>query len=68
MGQSYRKWKSEYRAGWEAKIRGRYKVEMIQKYDTHFSAGIIHQHPHVWIVVGLFYPPRSNVAGELFTQ
>ena len=64
MSESFRKWKTEYGDGWEAKFRQRYETEMIQKYDTHFYVGTIHQHPHIWIVVGLFYPPRST-KGEM---
>jgi hypothetical protein len=60
MAQSWRLWKAKYGAGWEDKFRQRYEAEMIQKYDTHFYVGTIHQHPHVWIIVGLFYPPRLD--------
>jgi hypothetical protein len=31
---------------------------MIEKYDTHFFVGTVHQHPKNWIIVGLFYRPR----------
>lgn len=58
MGESYRKWKASYGDNWEEKFRQKYEVEMIQKNDTHFYVGTIHGHPHVWIIVGLFYPPR----------
>ncbi len=68
MGQSWRQWKTKYRDGWEAKFRGRYETDMILKYDTHFYMGTIHQHPHVWIIVGLFYPPRSVEGGNLFKE
>jgi len=57
MGQSWRKWRTEYGARWEEKFRERYETEMIRKYDTHFYVGTLHRHPHVWIIVGLFYPP-----------
>jgi hypothetical protein len=68
MGQSWRQWKTKYRDGWEAKFRGRYETDMILKYDTHFYMGTIRQHPHVWIIVGLFYPPRSVEGGNLFKE
>lgn len=58
MGESYRKWRAKYGDQWEDKFRQRYEREMIEKNDTHFYVGTIHQHPHVWIIVGLFYPPR----------
>jgi hypothetical protein len=60
MGQSWRKWRNQYGNEWEGKLRERYEKEMIEKYDTHFYVGTIHQHPHTWIIVGLFYPPRST--------
>ncbi len=59
MGQSYRSWKAQYGEQWEEKFRERYEAEMIEKNDTHFYVGTIHGHPHVWIIVGLFYPPRE---------
>ena len=66
MGESYRKWKTQYGDGWEEKFRQRYESEMIEKYDTHFYVGTIHGHPHEWIIVGLFYPPRSRRGEKLF--
>lgn len=58
MGQSWRKWRDQYGNGWEAKFRQKYETEMIQKNDTQFYVGTMHKHPHVWLIVGLFYPPR----------
>jgi hypothetical protein len=60
MGESCRRWKREYGSQWEEKFRQRYENEMIHKNDTHFYVGTVHRHPHVWIIVGLFYPPRSS--------
>jgi hypothetical protein len=57
MGQAYRSWRSEYGDQWEAKFRQRFEREMIEKKDTHFFVGTVHQHPASWIIVGLFYPP-----------
>lgn len=57
MGQSYRSWRDKYGADWESKFRQRYETEMIHKNDTHFFVGTMNGHPHVWIIVGLFYPP-----------
>jgi hypothetical protein len=33
---------------------------MINKYDTHFFVGTVHNHPKNWIIVGLFYPPPER--------
>jgi hypothetical protein len=60
IGQSFRSWRSEYGDEWEGKFRQRYENEMINKYDTHFFVGNMHQHPTSWIIVGLFYPPRQR--------
>ncbi len=57
MGQSYRKWSRHYGAEWEAKFRQKYERDMIERFDTHFFVGTVHQHPNRWIIVGLFYPP-----------
>jgi hypothetical protein len=37
---------------------------MINKNDTHFFVGTVHGHPHVWIIVGLFYPPRQPESAQ----
>ena len=65
MGQSYRRWKNQYGDNWESKFRQRYEGDMINKYDTHFFVGNMHQHPGSWIIVGLFYPPKETT-GDLF--
>jgi hypothetical protein len=65
MGQAWRSWSKEYADQWEEKFRQRFEKEMIEKYDTHFYVGTVHQHPGSWIIVGLFYPPKS-ATGSLF--
>jgi hypothetical protein len=64
MGESFRRWRSEYGDRWEAKFRRKYEDEMLNKLDTHFYVGTVHTHPKGWIIVGLFYPRR--VAPDLF--
>jgi len=68
MGESWRKWKTKYGDKWEEKFRQRYEKEMIEKYDTHFYVGTIHKHPKEWIIVGLFYPPKSSRGELLFAS
>jgi len=58
LGQSYRSWKQKYGTKWEWAIINRYETDMILKYDTHFFVGTMHGHPHEWIIIGLFYPPK----------
>lgn len=66
MGQSWRSWRDKYGPdGWEEKFRQKYDLEMIEKNDTHFYVGTVHQHPAEWIIVGLFYPPKDT-QGSLF--
>jgi hypothetical protein len=65
IGESYRRWRREYGVAWEGKFRQKYEDEMINKNDTYFFVGTVHQHPDAWIIVGLFYPPRQTM-GDLF--
>lgn len=60
MMQAYRAWRREYGDKWEQKFRQRFEDEMINKYDTHFFVGTLHQYPKNWIIVGLFYPPKHS--------
>jgi hypothetical protein len=66
MGESWRRWKREYGNKWEEKFRERYEKDMIEKYDTHLYVGTMNGHPHVWIIVGLFYPPYPSKGKSLF--
>ncbi len=66
MGESWRKWKADYGDGWEAKFRQKYETELPNKCDLHFYVSTVHTHPKEWIIVGLFYPPRSIKTGLLF--
>jgi hypothetical protein len=67
IGQAYRAWRQEYGDQWEVKFRQRFETEMINKNETHFFVGTIHQHPGSWIIVGLFYPPRPGTR-DLFDR
>lgn len=68
MAEAWRKWRSDYGENWEEKFRKRFEFEMIEKFDTHFFVGTIHQHPATWIIVGLFYPPKTAQAMMDFTH
>ena len=65
MGQAYRRWRDDYGDGWERAFRQTFEDEMINKNETHFFVGTVHQHPNNWIIVGLFYPPRPATADLL---
>jgi hypothetical protein len=66
MGEAYRHWRRKYGDGWEAKFRQRFETEMIEKNDTHFYVGNLHQFPNAWIVIGLFYPPHETTRDMFF--
>jgi hypothetical protein len=65
--EAYRRWRQDYGTNWEQAFRQRFEQEMIEKYDTHFMVGTVHQHPNNWIIVGLFYPPKQETR-DLFDQ
>ena len=65
MMQAYRAWRKEYGDRWEDKFRQRFETEMINKNDTHFFVGTLHQYPKNWIIVGLFYPPKPQTGSLL---
>jgi hypothetical protein len=67
IGQAYRSWRREYGDDWEPPFRNRFDSEMINKKDTHFFVGNLHQFPTSWIIVGLFYPPLPGT-GDLFDR
>ncbi len=68
MLESYRKWRVRYGERWESKFRQKYEQKMIDQRDTHFYVGTVSSHPHIWIIVGLFYPPvdPAERQGRLF--
>jgi hypothetical protein len=57
-----------YISVWGTRCGEKYEQEMIEKDDTHFYVGTVHLHPQTWIIVGLFYPPRSQQSGLFQTQ
>jgi hypothetical protein len=66
MGEAYRHWRRKYGDNWEAKFRERFETEMIEKNDTHFYVGNLHQFQNAWIVIGLFYPPHETTRDLFF--
>jgi len=65
MGASWHRWRNEYGNDWERKFRERYECDMVGRNDTHFYVGTVHKHPRNWVIVGLFYPPKTP-QGSLF--
>jgi hypothetical protein len=62
LGQAYRSWRMDYGDAWEQAFRQRFENDMIHKNDTHYFVGNLHQFPRIWIIVGLFYPPKAPMA------
>ncbi len=60
LGQAYRKWLRLYGPKWESDFRKTFETKMAFEADTHFYVGTLLAHPDSWIIVGLFYPPRTN--------
>ena len=59
MLESYRKYRREYgQSGWESKFRERY-VDWMRTRDMHFFMGNMMAHANVFLILGLFYPPRQ---------
>jgi hypothetical protein len=48
-----------YPTNWEEKFRQKFEDEMIDRFDTHFFVGTIHQHPNAWIIIGLYSPLKA---------
>ena len=60
IGQSYRSWSKTYGDDWKKAFRNKYETEMILNRDTHFYMGTIRSHPHIWVIIGLYYPPKLS--------
>jgi hypothetical protein len=62
MCELYRKCRRTYGADWETPLREKYERQMIEKFETCFFVGTMKGHlsPKSWIIVGLFYPQRSD--------
>ena len=63
MAQAFRSWRQTYRHKWQEKFREKFERDMIERKDTSFFVGTMHQHPSSWIIVGLFYPPKPAPGG-----
>ena len=62
FGQSYRSWMATYGSKWEYQFRKKYELEMLLDKDLYFYVGTIRSHPHIWLIIGLFYPPKYENA------
>lgn len=68
MMEFYRRCRREYGHRWEEQFRNRYEREMIQLNDTHFFVGTLSDHVYTWIVVGVWYPRRTEQLGMLWPE
>lgn len=67
IGQSYRRWSRSDPQRWEEMIRQKYERELPAK-DLHLVVGTLAAHPKTFVVIGLVYPPRSEVDGAYVQQ
>lgn len=58
VGALYRRCRDTYNRNWESYFRDRMETDMILRFDTSFYVGTTAAHPHIWIIIGLFYPPK----------
>lgn len=55
---AYRDWSRKYGREWDKYFIDRFETDMAIVKDTHFFVGTIKAHPHIWTIIGLFYPPK----------
>jgi hypothetical protein len=60
LGESYRRWSRSDPEHWEDLIRQRYERELPGK-DLHLVVGTLAAHPKTFVIIGLVYPPRSEM-------
>jgi hypothetical protein len=60
VGESYRKWRREYGRAWQDKFRDKYE-RWLPCRDLQFVMGTMKAHPDTFTIVGLIYPPWSQV-------
>ncbi len=65
MLQAYRRWSAEYGEKWESAFRNRFEYEMSEIGDTHFFVGTHSQYPKTWMIVGIWYPPKTAYMDQL---
>jgi hypothetical protein len=58
-GQAYRSFKKSYQENWEEQFRKKFEYDMTYNNDTHFYVGTMRAHPHIWIIIGVFYPKKE---------
>jgi len=59
-GQAYRNFKVSYKENWETQFRKKFEYDMTYNRDLHFYVGTMRAHPHIWIIIGLFYPKKEE--------
>jgi hypothetical protein len=59
LGASFIYWRKRYGTRWEEKFCQKFERQMIYERDTRFYVGTLAAYPHIWIIIGLFYPKPS---------
>lgn len=67
LGQSYRRWSRSNPSRWEEMIRQKYERDLPAR-DLHLVVGTLAAHPKTFVIIGLVYPPRSQVDGAHVQQ
>ena len=59
MAQTWRGWRRVYGDEWERPFMQKFFAEMVERNNTHFFVGTHSLYP-TWMVIGLFYPPKTE--------
>jgi hypothetical protein len=61
VGAAYFSFRSKYgHDGWELKFREKFWDDLAVGRDLQFMVGTIKNHPYVWSINGLYYPPKRS--------
>jgi len=60
IGESFRRWRRQYGRGWDEKIREKYE-RWLPRRNLQFVVGTMQAHPDTFTIIGLIYPPGSQV-------
>ncbi len=67
VGALYWNCQKLYKDEWEIYFRKKLEDEFRKK-DLWFLMGTMHQFPHQWLIIGLFYPPKQDYQMSLLDQ
>jgi hypothetical protein len=62
LGESFRRWSRSNPSRWEEMMRQKYERELPAR-DLHLVVGTLAAHPKTFVIIGLVYPPRTEMHG-----